>query len=196
MILKVKGRGAFRHRIIEMGFVRGQMVTVLRSAPLKDPVEFRILDSEISLRRAEAGQVEVLVCTPEEALKYTELKTGQVACLDPRQDPQAEPLEKAIDSHSVIEVCMVGNPNTGKTSLYNALSGAFEHVGNYSGVTVDTKTVEFAYKGHQIRLTDLPGTYSLSPYSPEEKLVMAYLLEHKPDVLVNVVDASNLERNL
>ena len=190
MILKVKGRGAFRHRIIEMGFVRGQMVTVLRSAP------FRILDSEISLRRAEAGQVEVLVCTPEEALKYTELKTGQVACLDPRQDPQAEPLEKAIDSHSVIEVCMVGNPNTGKTSLYNALSGAFEHVGNYSGVTVDTKTVEFAYKGHQIRLTDLPGTYSLSPYSPEEKLVMAYLLEHKPDVLVNVVDASNLERNL
>ncbi len=196
MILKVKGRGAFRHRIIEMGFVRGQMVTVLRSAPLKDPVEFRILDSEISLRRAEAGQVEVLVCTPEDALKYTELKTGQVACLDPRQDPQAEPLEKAIDSHSVIEVCMVGNPNTGKTSLYNALSGAFEHVGNYSGVTVDTKTVEFAYKGHQIRLTDLPGTYSLSPYSPEEKLVMAYLLEHKPDVLVNVVDASNLERNL
>ena len=150
MILKVRGRGAFRHRIIEMGFVRGQMVTVLRSAPLKDPVEFRILDSEISLRRAEAALIEVMVCTPEEASKYRELQPG----------------------------------------------GAFEHVGNYSGVTVDTKTIEFTYKGHKIRLTDLPGTYSLSPYSPEEKLVMAYLLEHKPDVLVNVVDASNLERNL
>ena len=196
MILKVRGRGAFRHRIIEMGFVRGQMVTVLRSAPLKDPVEFRILDSEISLRRAEAALIEVMVCTPEEASKYRELQPGHVACLHPHEDPQAAPLEREIDSHSVIEVCMVGNPNTGKTSLYNALSGAFEHVGNYSGVTVDTKTIEFTYKGHKIRLTDLPGTYSLSPYSPEEKLVMAYLLEHKPDVLVNVVDASNLERNL
>ena len=196
MILKVKGRGAFRHRIIEMGFVRGQMVTVLRSAPLKDPVEFRILDSEISLRRAEAGQVEVLVCTPEEALKYTELKTGQVACLDPRQDPQAEPLEKAIDSHSVIEVCMVGNPNTGKTSLYNALSGAFEHVGNYSGVTVDAKTGTMKYKGYLFNIVDLPGTYSLSAYSPEELYVRRYLHDEVPDVIINVVDSSNLERNL
>ena len=196
MILKVRGRGAFRHRIIEMGFVRGQMVQVLRSAPLKDPVEFRILDSEVSLRRAEAELIEVLVCTPEEARAYAALQTGPVADMQASSDPQKAPLEKEIDSHSVIEVCMVGNPNTGKTSLYNALSGAFEHVGNYSGVTVDVKTTEFTYNGHRIRLTDLPGTYSFSPYSPEEKVVMAYLLDHKPDVLVNVVDASNLERNL
>ena len=197
MILKIRGRGTFRHRIIELGFVRGQMVTALRSAPLKDPVVFRILDSEVSLRRAEASQIEVLVCTPDEAQEYAALqpfhRQEQDNC---HGNPQENPLEKKLDSHSVIEVCMVGNPNTGKTSLYNALSGAFEHVGNYSGVTVDAKTTEFVYKGHRIRLTDLPGTYSFSPYSPEERVVMDQLLERRPDVIVNVVDASNLERNL
>lgn len=197
MILKIRGRGTFRHRIIELGFVRGQMVTALRSAPLKDPVVFRILDSEVSLRRAEAAQIEVLVCTPEEAQEYAALqpfhRQEQDNC---HGNPQENPLEKKLDSHSVIEVCMVGNPNTGKTSLYNALSGAFEHVGNYSGVTVDAKTTEFVYKGHRIRLTDLPGTYSFSPYSPEERVVMDQLIERRPDVIVNVVDASNLERNL
>ena len=197
MILKIRGRGTFRHRIIELGFVRGQMVTALRSAPLKDPVVFRILDSEVSLRRAEAAQIEVLVCTPAEAQEYAALqpfhRQEQDNC---HGNPQENPLEKKLDSHSVIEVCMVGNPNTGKTSLYNALSGAFEHVGNYSGVTVDAKTTEFVYKGHRIRLTDLPGTYSFSPYSPEERVVMDQLLERRPDLIVNVVDASNLERNL
>lgn len=197
MILKIRGRGTFRHRIIELGFVRGQMVTALRSAPLKDPVVFRILDSEVSLRRAEASQIEVLVCTPEEAQEYAALQPfHQQEKDDCHGNPQENPLEKKLDSHSVIEVCMVGNPNTGKTSLYNALSGAFEHVGNYSGVTVDAKTIEFVYKGHRIRLTDLPGTYSFSPYSPEERVVMNQLIERRPDVIVNVVDASNLERNL
>ncbi|MDE6695166.1 MAG: fused ferrous iron transport protein A/B, partial [Bacteroidales bacterium] len=197
MILKIRGRGSFRHRIIELGFVRGQMVTALRSAPLKDPVVFRILDSEVSLRRSEATQIEVLVCSPAEAQEYAALqpfhRQEQDNC---HGNPQENPLEKKLDSHSVIEVCMVGNPNTGKTSLYNALSGAFEHVGNYSGVTVDAKTTEFVYKGHRIRLTDLPGTYSFSPYSPEERVVMDQLLERRPDLIVNVVDASNLERNL
>lgn len=197
MILKIRGRGTFRHRIIELGFVRGQMVKVLRSAPLKDPVVFRILESDVSLRRAEASQIEVLVCSPAEAKEYAALspvyRERQDCC---HGNPQDDPLERKLDSHSVIEVCMVGNPNTGKTSLYNALSGEFEHVGNYSGVTVNAKTAEFVYKGHRIRLTDLPGTYSFSPYSPEERVVMEQLLERRPDVIVNVVDASNLERNL
>ena len=197
MILKIRGRGTFRHRIIELGFVRGQMVRVLRSAPLKDPVVFRILDSEVSLRRAEATQIEVLVCTPAEAQEYAALQPFYMQEKDKcHGNPQENPLEKKLDSHSVIEVCMVGNPNTGKTSLYNALSGSFEHVGNYSGVTVDAKTTEFIYKGHRIRLTDLPGTYSFSPYSPEERVVMDQLLERRPDVVVNVVDSSNIERNL
>lgn len=197
VILKIRGRGTFRHRIIELGFVRGQMVRVMRSAPLKDPVVFRILDSDVSLRRAEAAQIEVLVCTPDEAQEYAALQpVYRQLNGNPQVDPQENPLEKKLDSHSVIEVCMVGNPNTGKTSLYNALSGEFEHVGNYSGVTVDAKTTEFVYKGHRIRLTDLPGTYSFSPYSPEERVVMEQLLERRPDVVVNVVDSSNLERNL
>lgn len=197
VILKIRGRGTFRHRIIELGFVRGQMVKVMRSAPLKDPVVFRILDSDVSLRRAEAAQIEVLVCTPDEAQEYAALQPVYRQLNGNSQvNPQENPLEKKLDSHSVIEVCMVGNPNTGKTSLYNALSGEFEHVGNYSGVTVDAKTTEFVYKGHRIRLTDLPGTYSFSPYSPEERVVMEQLLERRPDVVVNVVDSSNLERNL
>lgn len=197
IILKIRGRGTFRHRIIELGFVRGQTVRVLRSAPLKDPVVFRILDSEVSLRRAEASQIEVLVCSMEEAREYAALKPARTFEKDRcHGNPQEDPLEKKLDSSSVIEVCMVGNPNTGKTSLYNALSGSSEHVGNYSGVTVDAKTAEFVYKGHRIRLTDLPGTYSFSPYSPEERVVMEQLLERRPDVIVNVVDASNLERNL
>ena len=196
VILKIKGRGSFRHRIIEMGFVRGQMVQVVRSAPLKDPVAFRILDSEVSLRRAEACCIEVLPCTEDEAREFSTFLPVAKDWEKAGKDPQESPLEKKLDSHSVIDVCMVGNPNTGKTSLYNALSGAFEHVGNYSGVTVDAKTIVFTYKGHRIRLTDLPGTYSFSPYSPEEKLVMENLLEHRPDVIVNVVDASNIERNL
>lgn len=198
VILKIRGRGSFRHRIIELGFVRGQMITALRSAPLKDPVRFRILDSEVSLRRAEASQIEVLVCTPEEAQQLAGLQTAS-ALVDGGKDffeNQNTPLERKLDSHDVIEVCMVGNPNTGKTSLYNVLSGAFEHVGNYSGVTVDAKTTDFEYKGHKIRLTDLPGTYSFSPYSPEEKVVLEQLRSRKPDLLINVVDASNLERNL
>lgn len=198
VILKIRGRGSFRHRIIELGFVRGQMITALRSAPLKDPIRFRILDSEVSLRRAEASQIEVLVCTPEEAQQLAGLQTAS-ALVDGGKDffeNQNTPLERKLDSHDVIEVCMVGNPNTGKTSLYNALSGSFEHVGNYSGVTVDAKTTEFEYKGHKIRLTDLPGTYSFSPYSPEERVVLEQLRSHKPDLLINVVDASNLERNL
>lgn len=198
VILKIRGRGSFRHRIIELGFVRGQMITALRSAPLKDPVRFRILDSEVSLRRAEASQIEVLVCTPEEAQQLAGLQTASALVDDGKDffENQNTPLERKLDSHDVIEVCMVGNPNTGKTSLYNVLSGAFEHVGNYSGVTVDAKTTDFEYKGHKIRLTDLPGTYSFSPYSPEEKVVLEQLRSRKPDLLINVVDASNLERNL
>lgn len=197
VILKIKGRGSFRHRIIELGFVRGQVIKALRSAPLKDPVRFRILESEVSLRRSEAAQIEVLLCTGDEIREFAGLQTASLQKEDASfMEKQSTPLEKKLDSNAVIEICMVGNPNTGKTSLYNALSGAFEHVGNYSGVTVDAKTIEFEYKGHRIRLTDLPGTYSFSPYSPEERVVLHQLRERKPDLVINVVDASNIERNL
>lgn len=205
-IFKVKGRGAFRQRLVEMGFVKGQQVETLRFAPMKDPVEFRILHSEVSLRRDEAALIEIELATPND---ITDTDGRQTATATP--DRAAQPGHSTLPAptapatgtaafHSnrkeTIEVCMVGNPNAGKTSLYNALSGAFEHVANYSGVTVDAKSIGFDYRDYRIELTDLPGTYSFSPYTPEERFVREHLLHHQPDVVLNVVDASNIERNL
>lgn len=199
LIRKVKGRGAFRHRIVEMGFVKGQVVSTLRFAPMKDPVEFRLLDCDVSLRRNEAALIEI------ELLENFASHSFQEPEMNREDKPQISYTEKSnsfsetgahILKNNLIEVCMVGNPNAGKTSLFNALSGEYEHVGNYSGVTVDAKTAQFAYKDYIIELTDLPGSYSLSPYSPEEKFVREQLLQKKPDIIINVVDASNLERNL
>ncbi|MEG1572305.1 MAG: ferrous iron transport protein B [Bacteroidales bacterium] len=198
LIRKVKGRGAFRHRIVEMGFVKGQVLSTLRFAPMKDPVEFRLLDSDVSLRRSEAALIEIDLLEGLDSHTYNGNHINvedrsQSVYVDKPHLSQAHPLNL---KHNLIEVCMVGNPNAGKTSLFNALSGAYEHVGNYSGVTVDAKTTHFFYKGYTIELTDLPGSYSLSPYTPEEKFVREQLLQKNPDVIINVVDASNLERNL
>jgi ferrous iron transport protein B len=189
-IARVKGRSAFRHRITEMGFVKGQMVEVLHSAPLRDPIVYKILGSEISLRREEAKQVDV------EILYNTNVeKTQQRANID-KIDISQDVTAPAARSGNRISVCMVGNPNAGKTSLYNVLSGQFEHVGNYGGVTVNKKSTIFIHNGYEIELTDLPGTYSLSPYSPEEKFVRDSLIEKRPDIVINVIDTSNIERNL
>ncbi len=206
-IFKVKGRGAFRQRLVEMGFVKGQTVETLRFAPMKDPVEFRILHSEVSLRRDEAALIEIELMPAENRPIAMETDGGQNATATP--DRASHPGHAAKPTPTLtaatafpsarketIEVCMVGNPNAGKTSLYNALSGAFEHVANYSGVTVDAKSIGFDYRDYRIELTDLPGTYSFSPYTPEERFVREHLLHHQPDVVLNVVDASNIERNL
>ncbi len=167
VIFKVRGEGAFRKRLIEMGFVTGKKVKVVMNAPLKDPIEYEILGYRVSLRRSEAELIEVV---PEE--------------------------EANRISSKEIRVALVGNPNCGKTSLFNIASGSHEHVGNYSGVTVDAKEGRFDYKGYRFVFIDLPGTYSISAYSPEEKYVRQNLTQNVPDVVVNVVDASNLERNL
>lgn len=194
-IAKVKGRGAFRQRLIEMGFVRGQIVETLRFAPMQDPVEFRILHSEVSLRRSEAALIEI-----EPILQNVapgKAATSAANALSSSENGEGYGCHKtATNTGTTIEVCMVGNPNAGKTSLYNALSGEFEHVANYSGVTVDAKSIGFDYKDYRLQLTDLPGTYSFSPYSPEERYVREHLLHHTPDVVLNVIDASNIERNL
>ena len=194
-IFKVKGRGAFRQRLVEMGFVKGQTVETLRFAPMKDPVEFRILRSEVSLRRDEAALIEIDLIGPDGKADLTRTATDGA----PVSSGTTAPSNAAAFPYGhkeTIEVCMVGNPNAGKTSLYNALSGAFEHVANYSGVTVDAKSTSFDYRDYRIELTDLPGTYSFSPYTPEERFVREHLLFHKPDVVLNVIDASNIERNL
>ena len=189
VIVKVLGYGAFCKRIIEMGFVRGKKVKVLLNAPLKDPVKYKILDYEVALRRSEAALIEVI--TTEEAENILPIETADVIV-----DEDIRMQEAADRSGKVINIALVGNPNCGKTSLFNIASGAHEHVGNYSGVTVDAKQGHFDYKGYRFNIYDLPGTYSLSAYTPEELYVRRHIIDKQPDVIVNVVVASNLERNL
>ena len=195
VVVKVLGHGAFRKRIIEMGFVRGQTVRVELNAPLKDPIKYKIMDYEISLRRSEASLVEVITPEEAEAVFGDANKASGESKLTPSEEDEC--IKRALSkSTKTINIALVGNPNCGKTSLFNIASGAHEHVGNYSGVTVDAKKGFFEYKGYHFNIYDLPGTYSLSAYSPEELYVRRYLKDETPDVLVNVVVASNLERNL
>ena len=192
VIIKVLGHGGFRKRIVEMGFIKGKTVEVLLNAPLKDPIKYKILDYEISLRRQEAEMIEVI--SEEEARMLQHPFHGSIT--EELTVSEKEMVDLAKGKRRVINVALVGNPNCGKTSLFNVASGAHEHVGNYSGVTVDAKEGFFEYQGYQFRLVDLPGTYSLSAYTPEEIYVRKHIIEDTPDVIINVVDASNLERNL
>lgn len=188
VVVKVLGHGAFRKRIMEMGFVSGQTVTVLLNAPLKDPIKYKVMEYEVSLRRSEAHLVEV----ERESDIQSNVQDKQIP-----QTSESDDEKRALYNKSkTINIALVGNPNCGKTSLFNIASGAHEHVGNYSGVTVDAKEGYFTYKGYRINIYDLPGTYSLTAYSPEELYVRRYLKNETPDIIVNVVVASNLERNL
>ncbi len=183
-IVKVKGHGGFRKRIVEMGFIKGQRVDVLQSAPLQDPVKYRVMGYEVSLRRQEAEKIEVT---------DNEREVAEIS------EPQNVATTAHYATHSArhtINVALVGNPNCGKTSLFNFASGSHERVGNYSGVTVDAKEGYADFEGYHLKLIDLPGTYSLSAYSPEELYVRKQLLEDTPDVIINVLDSSNIERNL
>ena len=195
VIVKVNGHGGFRKRIIEMGFVRGSKVKVILNAPLRDPIEYEIIGYKISLRREEAAKIEVIgEAEAKEMLVSGESLPALEADDDARLEQEMTYL--AEKRRKTIRVALVGNPNCGKTSLFNVASGSHEHVGNYSGVTVDAKEGNFEYGGYRFVLVDLPGTYSLSAYSPEELYVRRNLVEEMPDVVVNVIDASNLQRNL
>ena len=197
VIVKVSGHGSFRKRIVEMGFVRGNKVKVILNAPLRDPVEYEIIGYKISLRREEASKIEVI--SEAEAKKLlTENEARPALEADENEDAyiEREMSTLAAERRKEIRVALVGNPNCGKTSLFNMASGSHEHVGNYSGVTVDAKEGNFEYGGYHFKIVDLPGTYSLSAYSPEELYVRRNLIEEIPDVVINVVDASNLQRNL
>ena len=187
-VVKVLGYGGFRRRIMEMGFVYGQEVTVILDAPLKDPIDYHIMGYDISLRRKEAEMI--VVMTREEADSLVAIEGSTIIDSD-------DIVKQALDSRRKhISIGLVGNPNSGKTSLFNTLCCRSEHVGNYSGVTVDAKRGTLSYKGYTIEVTDLPGTYALSAYSPEEVYVRRHLIENTPDVIINTVVASNLERNL
>ena len=188
IVLKVLGHGGFRRRIVEMGFVRGVKISVVQNAPLKDPIEYNILGYNISLRRSEAKMV--VIITEEEAKERIRQQNAKA-------EVDSEAVNKMIDSRKRhINIALVGNPNSGKTSLFNIIAGAHEHTGNYSGVTVGAKSGRRQYGGYEFHITDLPGTYALSPYSPEELFVRRHLVEEAPDIVLNVVCASNIERNL
>lgn len=204
IIVKVMGHGGFRKRVVEMGFIKGKTVEVLLNAPFKDPVKYRIMGYEVSLRHSEADMIEVV--TEHEARQIRQQdwqeNADQLRTVVGASDPDDVAITDALladeadKRHKVINVALVGNPNCGKTSLFNFASGAHERVGNYSGVTVDAKEGHATFEGYEFNLVDLPGTYSLSAYSPEELYVRKQLVEKTPDVVVNVIDASNLERNL
>ena len=197
VIVHVHGHGSFRKRLIEMGFIQGKTVRVVLNAPLRDPIEYEIIGYKVSLRREEAAQIEVASEEEaREALVTDEHLQGLPQDMDERQRLAKAMEHLAEERNHVIRIALVGNPNCGKTSLFNIASGSHEHVGNYSGVTVDAKEGKFTFKGYRIVLVDLPGTYSLSAYSPEELYVRKNLIDALPDVVVNVVDASNIERNL
>lgn len=194
VIIKVMGHGGFRRRIIEMGFIKGKTVEVLLNAPLKDPIKYKIMGYEISLRRQEAAMIEVM--SEEEARESMRETHFHDPIVEDIPVSEAKLKEIASGKRRTINVALVGNPNCGKTSLFNVASGSHEHVGNYSGVTVDAKEGHFDFQGYHFRLVDLPGTYSLSAYSPEELYVRKHIIDETPDVIINVVDAGNLERNL
>ena len=199
VIVRLSGHGGFRKRIMEMGFIRGEKVKSVLDSPMHDPVKYHVMGYDVLLRRSEAAMIEVL---PEEEAKkeltpaptYTSLSICETCsgsnCVNCTL--------KKVSTHrkNVINVALVGNPNSGKTSIFNALANQNEHVGNYSGVTVGAKCGSFNYKGYRINLTDLPGTYSIAAYTPEEIYVRRHLFEQIPDVIINAVVASNLERNL
>ena len=191
VVVRVSGHGAFRKRIIEMGFIKGVTVESILNAPLNDPIKYRILNFEVSLRRADAQKVEIV--SEEEA----EREIVNHDDYKPLEAPDCDAMHHIAEERSrTINVALVGNPNCGKTSIFNIAAHAHERVGNYSGVTVDEKVGTFAYGGYTFNLVDLPGTYSLSAYSPEELYVRKHIIEKDPDIILNVVDGSNLERNL
>ena len=207
VIVKVLGHGGFRKRIIEMGFIKGQTVEVLLNAPLQDPVKYKVMGYEVSLRHNEASMIEIMSIEEAKAQEEEE-KDKTVLDIDKERIEEEEDkgasqtisdtkLHKAaMKKRRIINVALVGNPNCGKTSLFNYISGAHERVGNYSGVTVDAKEGHATFEGYEFNITDLPGTYSLSAYSPEELYVRKEIIEKTPDIIINVIDSSNLERNL
>jgi len=187
VVVKVRGRGAFRKRIIEMGFVKGKTVMLVKYAPLKDPVEYNIMGYEVSLRKSEANLIDII--TLEEAKNLTTETNGTFVT-------EEHLIKTAKEKGKQINIALVGNPNCGKTTIFNYASNSKEHVGNYGGVTVDAKKSKFKQNGYQFNITDLPGTYSLTAYSPEELYVRNHIIDETPDIVINVLDASNLERNL
>ena len=187
IITKVLGHGSFRKRISEMGFIKGNEVKVIKNAPFNGPIEFKILNYNISLRKSEADLIEVV--------PFNEFVGTSNGTYEGVFDRKIHPVNHSARTKT-INIALVGNPNCGKTTLFNFISGSKEKVGNYTGVTVDIKKATFKTKGYTFNFYDLPGTYSLTAYSKEEIFVRKFIYEQTPDIVINVLDSTNLERNL
>jgi ferrous iron transport protein B len=206
VIVKIYGNGGFRKRIVEMGFIKGKTVEAVFNAPLHDPIVYKVIGYKVSLRREEAQMIEVISESEidsnaaENEASFKPLKSSEpqigITASTPSDERQEIMEQMAAERGKTIKIALVGNPNCGKTSLFNIVSGSHEHVGNYSGVTVDAKEGNFEWRGYHFTVFDLPGTYSLSAYSPEELYVRKNLVENTPDIIINIIDGSNLERNL
>ncbi len=186
-IINVRGQGAFRKRITEMGFIKGKKIKAIKNAPLNDPIEYKILNYYVSLRRSEAEMIDISMEAPDHEI-------AQNQTMNHSQSSQFGQTSRELTK--TIRIALVGNPNCGKTTIFNYASGSKEHTGNYSGVTIGAKTAQFSHNNYTFEVSDLPGTYSISPYSPEEVFVRNHIIEAKPDIVVNILDATNLERNL
>ncbi len=189
-ITRVKGNNGIKKRLNELGFIEGQRVKAIKAAPLKDPVEYEIMGYLLTIRKSDAATIEIDRSVPAGPAFR---RAHQHNCHRRRAG------DRWAGHHgrtNIINVALVGNPNCGKTTIYNYATRSKERVANYSGVTVAAREGRMCIGGYRINLIDLPGTYSLKAYSPEEMFVTDYLLHNKPDIVLNVVDAGNLERNL
>lgn len=187
IITKVLGHGSFRKRISEMGFIRGNEVRAIKDAPFKGPTEFKILNYNVTLRKSEAERIEVVPLQ-----EFNKSQNGNYEGTIDRNINLVDHSERT----KTINIALVGNPNCGKTTLFNFISGSKEKVGNYTGVTVDVHKASLKSKGYTFNFFDLPGTYSLTAYSKEEIYVRKFIYEQTPDIVINVLDSTNLERNL
>jgi len=175
ILLKIHGHGGLRHRLLELGFIRGEKIRVVKNAPLTDPIEYEVMNNHVSLRRAEAKLIEAIEVDDVVGTSTDIQQRNAYAVASESEEQREEEIRKTnqyiLEESHTIRVALVGNPNCGKTSFFNHAAGQQEKVGNYSGVTVESKIGEFHYKGYNIVLTDLPGTYSLTAYTPEERYV-------------------------
>lgn len=188
LIYDVEGGTAFKKRIAEMGFLCGNEVKVIKSAPLQDPIEYEIMGYRISLRKKEAALIKIIPHkTKDNYINVEPIQTLQLPTSN---------TDKVLPAGRTIKVALIGNPNTGKTTFFNHASGAKEKVSNYAGVTVDIKKGKYTYQNNTFEIVDLPGIYSLTEYSPEELYVRKYIIEENPDIIINIADATNLNRNL
>ena len=196
VIVSVGGTGALRQHFLDMGLIQGVEITMVKYAPMGDPIEIKIHDYELTLRKEDAQKIEV-----KEITKKEELKNENIIFKYKKHPGYGESSYDKINNHQIyhesdlLTFALVGNQNCGKTTLFNQLTGSNQHVGNFPGVTVDRK--DGVIKGYKNTLiTDLPGIYSMSPYSSEEIVTRNFLLKEKPKAIINIVDATNIERNL